>query len=131
MKTLTASVLIFESLVVLLAIPLAITVYGVPAQAAIPGGLVLMFLCIYVASAMRRKDWALNAGWVLQVLVVLTGILVPWMYLLGIIFALLYFYAIRVGKQGDAIKAARDAEVEAVIQGEARDKGQPEIEYPN
>lgn len=131
MKTLTASVLIFESLVVLLAIPLAITVYSVPAQAAIPGGLVLMFLCIYVASAMRRKDWALNAGWVLQVLVVLTGILVPWMYLLGIIFALLYFYAIRVGKQGDAIKAARDAEVEAVIQGEARDKGQPEIEYPN
>ncbi|MFZ1362063.1 MAG: DUF4233 domain-containing protein [Candidatus Nanopelagicales bacterium] len=127
MKTLTASVLLFESLVVLLAIPLAVSVYGVPAQYAVPGGLILMFLCIYVGSVMRKKDWALNAGWVLQALVILTGFLVPWMFLLGVIFALLYYYAITVGKRGDAIKAARDAEVEAVIQGEAREKGQPEL----
>lgn len=127
MKTLTASVLLFESLVVLLAIPLSISVYGVPAEFAVPVGLGLMLMCIYVGSVMRKKEWALNAGWVLQVLVILTGLFVPWMYLLGLIFALLYYYAIKVGKRGDAIKAARDAEAEAVIKGEARDKGQPEL----
>lgn len=128
MKTLTASVLFFESLVVLLAIPLAITVYGVPAEVGIPVGLALMVLCMYVGSAMRRKDWALKAGWVLQSVVIATGLVVPTMFLLGAVFALLYYYAIHVGKRGEAIKAARDKQAEATIQGEAQERPQPQIE---
>lgn len=128
MKTLTASVLFFESLVVLFAIPVAITVYDVSASVGIPVGLALMVLCVYVGSAIRRKDWALNAGWVVQALVIATGFIVPTMFFLGIIFALLYFYAIRVGKRGDAIKAARDSQVETTIQGEAQQKSTPQVE---
>lgn len=130
MKTLTASVLFFESLIVLLAIPVALTVYDVPAVIGIPVGLALMILCIYIGSAMRRKDWALTAGWVVQVLVIATGFVVPTMFFLGIVFALLYFYAIRVGKRGDAIKAARDQAADATIQGEAQEKGFPELKGP-
>lgn len=130
MKTLTASVLFFESLVVLLAIPVALTVYDVPAAIGLPAGLLLMILCLYVGSAMRRKDWALNAGWVVQALVIATGFIVPTMFLLGIAFALLYYYAIRVGKRGDAIKAARDEAASATIQGEAQEKGSPELRGP-
>lgn len=126
MKTLTASVLFFESLVVLLAIPVALTVYDLPAAIGLPVGLLLVVLCMYVGGVMRKKDWALTAGWVIQALVIATGFVVPTMFLLGIIFALLYFYAIRVGRRGDAIKAARERD--EPIQGEAQTKQTPQVE---
>lgn len=128
MKTLTASVLLFESLIVLLAIPVALTVYDVPAALGMSVGILLIFLCIYVGSVMRKKDWALIAGWVIQALVIATGFVVPTMFFLGLIFALLYFYAIRVGKRGDAIKAARDDAASSTIQGEAQVKPMLQVE---
>jgi dolichol kinase len=111
MKTLCASVLIFEAIVVLLAIPVAIVVSGVSAPIGIGGGLALMLACIFVGASQRRS-WGLIAGWIVQVLVILTGFIVPTMFLLGAIFAILWFYAIRVGQRGDAIKAAREAQSE-------------------
>ena len=47
---------------------------------------------------------------VLQVLIIATGFIVPAMFFLGVVFAIMWFYAIRVGRQGDAIKAARQAQ---------------------
>lgn len=126
MRTLTASVLFFESMVVLLAIPVALTVYDLPAAIGLPVGLLLVVLCLYVGGSMRKKDWALTAGWVIQALVIATGFVVPTMFLLGIIFALLYLYAIRVGRRGDAIKAARERD--ETIQGEAQTKQTPQVE---
>jgi hypothetical protein len=41
-------------------------------------------------------------GWVLQVVVVLTGVLAPPMFIVGGIFALLWGLAIRLGRQTDA-----------------------------
>jgi hypothetical protein len=35
------------------------------------------------------------------------------MFFLGVVFAIMWFYAIRVGRQGDAIKAARQAQQSA------------------
>ena len=46
----------------------------------------------------------------MQASMILLAYLVPIMFLLGTIFAILWFYAIRVGRQGDAIKAAREAQ---------------------
>lgn len=112
MKTLCAAVLAFESIVVLLAIPVAIVVQDVPPAIGITGGLVLMIALIY-ASASQRRSWGLAVGWALQVIVILTGFVVPLMFFLGGLFALLWFYSIRVGIRGDAIKAARDAAVQA------------------
>lgn len=112
MKTLCASVLFFESIVVLLAIPVAIVVQDVSAPWALGVGLFLVVACIYM-SASQRKSWGLNGGWGIQVAVIATGFAVPTMFFLGAVFALLWFYAIRVGRRGDAIKAARDAQVQA------------------
>lgn len=117
MKTLCAAVLIFESIVILLAIPVAVVVapggVQVSVGVGISGGLALVIACIYLAVAQRTKSWALTAGWIMQLLLLLTGFIVPIMFLLGIVFGVLWFYAIRLGRHGDAVKAERDAQVAA------------------
>lgn len=117
MKTLCASVLIFESIVILLAIPVAVVVapggVHVSAGVGISGGIALVIVCIYLAMAQRTKSWALVAGWIMQLVLLLTGFIVPMMFFLGIVFGVLWFYAIRLGRHGDAIKVDRDAQVAA------------------
>jgi dolichol kinase len=110
MKTLCAAVLAFESIILLLVIPVAIQSDAVSPVVGIAGGVILMVAAIYLSAAQRRKSWALTAGWVMQAILVLLGFLVPIMFFLGAVFAILWFYAIRVGRQGDAIKAAREAQ---------------------
>ncbi len=109
MKTLCAATLIFESIVLLLAIPVAITSDAVSPAVGVGGGGALVLICIFVAASQRRR-WGLSAGWVIQAIMILLGFLVPIMFFLGTIFAILWFYSIRVGRQGDAIKAARQAQ---------------------
>lgn len=109
MRTLCASVLTFESIVVLLAIPVAIVVQGVTPAVGIGLGGALIVACLYVAGS-QKKPWGVGAGWILQAIIIATGFVVPTMFFLGIVFAILWFYAIRVGKRGDAIKAAREAQ---------------------
>jgi hypothetical protein len=111
-RTLCAAVLTFESIIVLLAIPVAIVVYGLTAPVGIIGGGVLMIACLLIAGSQKRT-WGLTAGWVLQVLIIATGFIVPAMFFLGVVFAIMWFYAIRIGRQGDAIKAARQAQQSA------------------
>lgn len=108
MKTLCAAVLAFESIVVLLAIPVAIVVEGVSPAAGISVGLGLVVACVLVSGS-QRKDWGLWAGWILQLVVIATGLVVPTMFFLGTLFAVLWFFAIRVGRRGDGLKAAREA----------------------
>jgi len=107
MKALCAAVLTFEAIIVLLAIPVAIVVQGVGPAVGIGVGLTLMLACVFVAGSQRRK-WGMTAGWVLQILILATGFVVPTMFFLGFVFAVLWFFAIRLGRQGDAIKAARE-----------------------
>jgi len=110
MKTLCAAVLAFESIILLLAIPVAVQSDAVSPAVGIGGGAILMLAAIYLSAAQRRHNWALTAGWVMQAIMILLGFLVPIMFFLGVVFAILWFYAIRVGRQGDAIKAAREAQ---------------------
>ena len=112
MRTLCAAVLTFESIIVLLSIPVAIVVYGLAAP--------------------RRGDWRRRAHDRLPACcrkseanvgpdrrVGATGphhrhrIYRAMMFFLGVVFAIMWFYAIRVGRQGDAIKAARQAQESA------------------
>ncbi len=109
MRTLCAAVLTFESIIVLLAIPVAIVVQGVSAPVGIGVGGAIMVVCLFVAGSQRRT-WGLTAGWVLQGVIIALGFVVPTMFFLGVAFAIMWFYAIRVGRQGDAIKAARQAQ---------------------
>ena len=102
MRVLGASVLALEAIVVILAIP-AVVVLGtvpVPPAVAIPIGVILAIALVVVARYVT-KPWAITAGWTLQVLVILTGFLTAWMFVVGGIFALLWLMAIRLGREAD------------------------------
>ena len=101
MRRLCATVLIMEAVVIGLAIPVAITIaHARPATAGIIGG-VLAGAAILLAAVVGRpgQRWALAAGSVLQVAVIATGVVVPVMYALGVIFAGLWVTAIWLARR--------------------------------
>jgi hypothetical protein len=100
-RRLCATVLIFEAVVIGLAIPVAITIgHTGPAQAGAAGG-VLALAALVIAGLVGRpgQDWALVAGSVLQAAVIATGAVVPAMYALGVIFGALWLTAIWLGRR--------------------------------
>jgi hypothetical protein len=110
MKVLGSAVLAFEAIVVLLATALA-TSNGSVADTRLAWvlGLVLMAL-LFAGIGTLRRPWGVAAGWVLQGLVLATSIVVGWsMVIIGGIFVVLWFVAVRTGRRVDALReAARD-----------------------
>ena len=101
MRRLCATVLIFEVVVIGLAIPVAITIaHARPVQAGVTGG-VLAAVALVIAGLVGRpgQGWAVAGGTVLQVAVIATGVVVPVMYALGVIFAALWLTAIWLGRR--------------------------------
>jgi hypothetical protein len=99
MRRLCATVLIMEAIVIGLAIPVAITIEHVPHRSAGIAGGVLAVAAVLLAAVVGRpgQGWALTAGSVLQVAVIAAGTLVPAMYALGGLFAVLWATAIWLG----------------------------------
>ena len=60
------------------------------------GEALVVFFALLVAALLPRR-WALWAGWAVQVLVVASGFVVPAMFLLGAVFAGLWYAALRLG----------------------------------
>lgn len=100
MRVLGSTVLILEALVVLLAIPIAINVSDANATYALIIGIALAGLLVLTVGVITRPI-AVPIGWVLQVLVIASGIVVPTMFFIGGLFALLWFYAVRNGQRVD------------------------------
>lgn len=100
MRVLGSTVLVLEALVVLLAIPIAINVSGANATLALVMGIALAGLLI-LSVGVITKPIAVPLGWVLQGLVIVSGCVVPTMFIVGAVFALLWFYAVRNGQQAD------------------------------
>ena len=100
MRVLGSTVLVFEAIVVLLAIPIAINVSDANATFALVIGIALAGLLILTVGVIT-KPIAVPIGWILQVLVIAAGIVVPTMFLVGGIFALLWFYAVSNGQRVD------------------------------
>lgn len=91
---LASSVLAFEAVIVLLAIPVALVVGGYPPAAGWAlGGLAVVCALL---PGMARRPWFEAAGWAVQVALVSVGLLVPMMIPLGLVFAALWFTAIRL-----------------------------------
>jgi hypothetical protein len=91
LRRLCASVLVFEAIVLILAVPVAITIehlrHGV--AGGVGGGLALA--AVILAGLVGRGRWALIAGSILQVLIIVAGVEVPALYVLGVIFAGFWF----------------------------------------
>lgn len=101
MRVLGSSVLAFEAIVVLLAIPVALAV-GQPSSPGLVAGALgaLALLCLLSIGVVARPQGP-AVGWAVQALVVATGFLVPAMFALGALFALLWFMAVRLGRKAD------------------------------
>ena len=100
-RQLCGTVLIMEAIVIGLAIPVAIV--GEHANrglaGGIGGGLAVCALLIGGVVGRPRMGWALWAGTVLQVLVIAAGVVVPAMYVLGVIFAALWVTGIWLARR--------------------------------
>lgn len=93
-----AAVLCLEAITIGLTTPVLITIADVPVGRSLVIGLGLALACLLLAG-MLRKPWAYAVGWVLQVGAVAIGFLVPLMFVLGGIFALLWGLADFLGRK--------------------------------
>ena len=108
-----SSVLVMEALIVFFA---ALAAYGVLGReltdgartAVLVGGGVLA-LVLLLAPAVLGRPWGYPAGWVLQVVLIATGLVLPAMFGVGVLAALAWWYAVRTGARLDRENAARDA----------------------
>jgi hypothetical protein len=95
-RRLTSSVLAMEVVVFWLAIIVAIVQSHVAAAAALAVGGALAVGCIVVAGMIARP-WAYRAGDILQVAAVACGFVVRVMFVVGLLFAVLWVIAVRMG----------------------------------
>lgn len=101
MRVAAMSVLIFEVIIIWLAYIGMIQVSGVDLGVAAAWSGVATVLCL-VALAGLRKRWGYLVGWAAQVLLIGLGLLTPWMYAMGIIFALIWVACVILGRRIEA-----------------------------
>jgi Protein of unknown function (DUF4233) len=113
MRRLCATVLIFEAIVIGLAIPVAVKIGHVSAGSAGSAGGALAGAAVVVAIAVSVRSTgpsglriALVAGSILQLLMIASGAVVPVMYGLGVIFGILWILAIRLGRSAERAERA-------------------------
>jgi hypothetical protein len=104
LRRLLSSVLVFEALVLVLAMPVAITIEHVPHGLAGGVGGGLAFAAIVLAGLVGRARWALVAGTILQVLIIAAGFEVTALYVLGVIFTALWFTGIWMAGKLEEVK---------------------------
>ena len=111
-RRMAASVLCFEVLVILffalVAMKLSDLGTGTVWAVCGPGMVLAALLC-----GMLRKEWAYSVGWALQAALFVAGFVITDMFFIGVCFALLWYWALRAGRQIDTEKAAAYAASEA------------------
>ena len=104
-QSLGSIVLGFELIVVFLAALVAFGLKALPGPQALIGGGVLC-LIVVVTLGLLRYRWGIIVGWVVQGVIVATGIFVPTMFIIGALFAGMWVYAMIAGSRIDREKAA-------------------------
>ncbi|NHC45109.1 DUF4233 domain-containing protein [Motilibacter aurantiacus] len=89
-RSLAAIVLTFEAFVVFFAMLVAANLSDLPTGPVVATGLALAAACLVVTGLLRHR-WAYGLGSLLQVAIVATGFVVPAMWLLGPVFAAMWF----------------------------------------
>jgi len=97
-KRLCATVLVMEAIVVCLAVPVAVHLnHQAPHSAWLTGGIAAAAAVAFAAMARRLLPATLAGGSLLQLFVIASGAVVPVMYFLGTIFAVLWAVGIWLG----------------------------------
>jgi hypothetical protein len=105
-RGIAASVLVFEGLVVLFATLVALDLSDVDDATLWWTGGSLAVACVLAAGLLGRP-WGYQVGSALQVLVIAAGFLVPAMFVLGAVFAALWFLALHLGRKVARMQAAQ------------------------
>ncbi|MCX9189958.1 DUF4233 domain-containing protein [Carbonactinospora thermoautotrophica] len=105
MRRLAASVLVFEAFVVFFATLVAANLGPVTPTVAWTGGGLFALGCLLLCGLLRFR-WAYVVGWALQGALIALGFVIPVMFFLGALFAVLWVLALRVGAKADAVRAA-------------------------
>jgi Protein of unknown function (DUF4233) len=92
-----AAVLSLEAITLGLTTPVMISVAGVDTATALWIGLGLAVACLLLAGLLRA-EWAYGLGWVIQLAAIGLGFVIPLMFVLGAIFALLWGAAYFLGR---------------------------------
>jgi Protein of unknown function (DUF4233) len=119
-----AAVLSLEAITLGLTTPVLVWVADIRVGVALAIGLGLAVACLVVAGLLR-SEWAYALGWLLQVCAVALGVLIPLMYFLGAIFALLWGTAYFLGRKIERERAAAYAAQEADRDNGKRDENGP------
>ena len=116
MRTVCAVVLVFEAIVIGLAIPIAIQLEGVdPAVAGgVWGGMAVAALLL---AGLQKRTWAHYAAWALQAAFLFTSFMISGALLVAIIFGSLWVIGVIMGRRVDEIRAVHAAHAE-VAEGE-------------
>jgi hypothetical protein len=107
-----AAVLCLEAVTLGLTTPVMVAVADVGLGAALGVGLGLAVACLLLAGLLRA-EWAYAAGWVVQGAAIALGFVIPLMFVLGGIFALLYGAAYGLGRKIERERAAAYAALAA------------------
>jgi hypothetical protein len=107
-----AAVLSLEAITLGLTTPVMIMVASVPVVTALGVGLGLAVACLVVAGLLRSEAGYL-AGWAIQVGAVGLGLVIPLMFLLGSVFALLWGTAYGLGRKIERERAEAYAAYDA------------------
>ncbi len=111
-RTLAAAIVSLEAFVVFFAGLVAkdLSHLSTGAALAVFGGLAVACL---LAAGLLRRPWGYAFGWAVQVAAVATGFLVPVMFFLGGLFAVLWFVALQQGARIERERAEYAARAEA------------------
>ena len=100
-----AAILSLEAVVLGLTTPVMVNLAHVPWRTACAVGLGLCLACLVLAGLLR-SEVAYAVGWVVQVAAIGLGFVVPMMFFLGAVFALLWGTAYFLGRRIERDRAA-------------------------
>ncbi len=108
MKVMGSSLFILEAIVIGLAMPVSVVIYGYSKHDVLIAGFGLMVLCILCVGGLRRdRRTALLTGSVVQGIVIVKGIAIRPFLVPGIIFAIVWVLAINLSDKVDRAKALK------------------------
>lgn len=104
-RAMCAAILTLEAVTLGLTTPVMISIAGVATATALAVGLGLAVVCVLLAGLLRF-EWAYAVGWLVQAAAIALGFVIPMMFVLGAIFALLWGTAIFLGRKIERERAA-------------------------
>lgn len=111
-----AAILCLEAITLGLTTPVMISVSDVDRGTALAVGLGLTVVCLLLAGMLRR-EWAYAVGWAIQVAAIALGLVIPLMFFLGAVFALLWGTGDLLGRKIERERAAAYAAFDAERRG--------------